>query len=115
MVESHADCLAALDRAHCLYATTDRPPPLVTSEARAYVADTELWLLEWALIGQRSKHEWCKCHVCHEVRLMKTPPGPRSKSPAIGCDMTPRCAGHMVRIAKPPRLTQKLLRVLRGE
>jgi hypothetical protein len=85
--------------ANCLYATAERSWEQTLRAARAVLADDELWLVRWALIGQTTGHEWCACSVCDELRLMSPP---TVKSDAVRCKMTLDCKGVMVRIAPRP-------------
>jgi hypothetical protein len=83
---------------------------VVLSRARRVLSPEEIWLVQWALAGQATGHEWCACGSCGELRLMDppTPKGPRER-----CLMSFDCSGEMERIVKRPLTTERVKRALR--
>lgn len=95
-----------------LYRTKDRDDVATMHAARELAEDiaqhepeqpdpVEMMTLSmWAVIGQVNGHEWFACDVCTEVRLMKVKRN-------VKCHMTPRCAGHMVRLSPRPIIKKR--------
>ena len=115
------DLILKLAELDCLYAKPERPPRLILGQAKEAFGIKGYDLTLAAILGQVSGHEWCYCSECGAIRLM-TPTGLKESNvkaytddpPAAHpyCKMTPGCIGHMVRVAKRPMTTKRLLRVI---
>lgn len=115
------DVLRGLAAKDLLYAKRGRPAPVVIEEARQAYGSQGRLFARLAIMGQVSGHEWCYCSLCETVMVM-VPTGLKGKDqeryttdppPAHGyCKMTPRCLGHMIRIAKRPILRQAALETI---
>jgi hypothetical protein len=115
------DLLTKLAESDCLYAKSDRPPRQVLDQAKEAFGTKGYELAFAAILGQVSGHEWCYCSECRAIRLMEPTGLKRTNAktytdepPAAHpyCKLTPRCLGHMVRIAKRPVLTERLRQTL---
>jgi hypothetical protein len=120
-VSDDLDVIRKLIELDYLYARPDREPRLVLDGAREALGDKGYDLALSAILGQVSGHEWCYCSECGMTRLMDPTGLKRTNAktytdepPAAHpyCKLTPRCLGHMVRIAKRPVLTKRLQQVI---
>jgi len=93
-----------------LYFTRDRgPSETLNAAVRAVGPEAEL-ISRWTLMGQATGHEWYRCSVCTEFRLMEPAPA-RSCTTNVPL-MDQRCPGVMTRIKKRPVMNGRIKRWL---
>ena len=105
--------LQALAMVNALYVTNDITRDDCLIRASKVVPIEWLWVVAWSLEGQSTGHVWCVCDACGEARLMR----PRRHKCVSGPTGTYRvkralCEGSMHPVAKPPRRTATLKRLL---
>ena len=105
--------LQALAIVNALYVTNDITRDDCLVRASQVVPIEWLWLVAWSLEGQTTGHVWCVCNACGEARLMR-PRRHKCVTAPVGTYRIKRavCEGYMQPVAKPPRRTASLKRLL---
>jgi hypothetical protein len=85
-----------------LYARKGRNSRYTLQEALSFRCSWDVVVaVRWAIAGQVTGHEWHACGRCQSVALLPIEKGQK-------CHMTPKCEGHMRRLAVRPRKSRDL-------
>lgn len=100
---------------NCLYVTESVNRDECITSAKLLLPAEWWWVAAWSLAGQTTGHAWMACDACGEARLMR----PRRHKCITGPVGTYRlkralCEGSMQLVAKPPRRSPALKRLLEG-